>query len=1273
MKKIYKSLFCVALPLATLGTLASVSSVRAQAIQEDATLGNENSQVTRDVLIRGILSDRIDGGATRGKNLFHSFSEFNINQASRGAYFSNPAGIENIISRVTGGNPSSILGTLGVLGNANLFFANPNGVIFGPNARLDVAGSFFASTSDSFIFDNGFEFSASNPQAPPLLTVNMPVGLRFRDNPGSITNRSTFRPTSSDPSSNPIGLQVPSGKTLALLGGDVDILDGGSVNSPGARIELGGLAEAGTIELENTGNSFKLNFPTNTLLSNVTLADDARVAVRASDSRGDIAVNTNIFTALRGGRLVNGTEGTVDGGDITVNSNEFNISGIGLSGFGGGVSQQVIPNASANTGKVIINTNSFNASSNGSITNQVLSGGIGNAGEIDINVKTGNLSLTNNAEISTSTFGKGNAGRVNILVENGDITLTNSSNIFSNVESDAIGKAGEINLTANNIFLRDGSQLQSGIKGQGDGAKIRLVASGEVSFTGFSDVDSAGNQGLLPSAIFTDVETGGIGNAGEIEIQAGTLSLDGARLFSSSSGKGNAGKISVTVDDSINIANNSIVFSSLVSDGEGNAGNVNLKGKSLSLTDDSRINSSNFGKGNAGIISVTVDDSINIASNSFIFSGVFGQGEGNAGDINLKGRSLSLNDGSINSSSSRKGNAGAISVTVDESINLENDSFMLSLLDSEGEGVAGDINLKGRSLLLNNSSIGSISSGKGDAGKISVTIDDSINFVNSGISSGVFDGGEGVAGDINIKGRSLSLTERSLVGASSSAKGDAGKISVTIDDSITLANRSFISSAIFGEAEGNGGDINIKGRSLSLTNSLIFSSSSAKGNAGTISVTVDDSINIANRSFISSSLFNEGEGDAGDINIRGRSLSLTEGAEINSNTFGKGDAGAISLTVDDSINLANGSQIRSAVELGGEGIAGDINIRGRSLSLTEGAEIDSSTSGKGNAGTISVTVDDSINIANRSVISSIVDAGGRGIGGNINLTGRSLTATDGSQIGTSVVRARNNQPPGIGKAGDIDINMTDFINISGIGETGFSSALLASVERGTTATESQAAGDITVTTGDFRIADGAIIQASTANAGDGGKITINAKNFTATNGAQIVTDTFNSGRAGDIKLNVSDRITIAGINSGIFANTNSTGDGGNIDIDPKTVEILDGAKISADSQGTGKPGNINIVSDELLLLRRGGTISTNSTQDTDGGNITINTGVLVALPNENSDITSNAVQGTGGRINITAQGIFGIVPRDSLTNLSDITANSEFGISGTISINNPEV
>ncbi|WP_366517191.1 filamentous hemagglutinin N-terminal domain-containing protein [Microcoleus sp. PH2017_09_SFU_O_A] len=155
----------------------------------DSTLGAESSRLVPDT-INNLPSDRISGGATRGSNLFHSFRSFNIGEG-RGLYFENPSAVSNIFTRVTGGQPSNILGTLGVQGNANLFLINPKGIVFGPNARLDLRGSFVASTADSIVFNNGFEFSTNTGQTSPLLTVNIPVGLRFRDNPGTIVNQST--------------------------------------------------------------------------------------------------------------------------------------------------------------------------------------------------------------------------------------------------------------------------------------------------------------------------------------------------------------------------------------------------------------------------------------------------------------------------------------------------------------------------------------------------------------------------------------------------------------------------------------------------------------------------------------------------------------------------------------------------------------------------------------------------------------------------------------------------------------------------------------------------------------------------------------------------------------------------------------------------------------------------------------------------------------------------------------------------------------------------
>ncbi len=102
-------------------------------VTPNTTLGNEASRLTPNQVINGASADRINGGAQRGINLFHSFGEFNIGNGQR-VYFGNPVGVENILTRVTGASTSNILGTLGVDGAANLFLINPNGIFFGQNA-----------------------------------------------------------------------------------------------------------------------------------------------------------------------------------------------------------------------------------------------------------------------------------------------------------------------------------------------------------------------------------------------------------------------------------------------------------------------------------------------------------------------------------------------------------------------------------------------------------------------------------------------------------------------------------------------------------------------------------------------------------------------------------------------------------------------------------------------------------------------------------------------------------------------------------------------------------------------------------------------------------------------------------------------------------------------------------------------------------------------------------------------------------------------------------
>ncbi|HEY9831564.1 MAG TPA: filamentous hemagglutinin N-terminal domain-containing protein, partial [Stenomitos sp.] len=328
-KKVWHRCLILARYFAIAGALAEFScsisfsekSANAQ-IVPDSTLGTENSIVTPNVNVGSGTADRIDGGAVRGVNLFHSFSQFNVGDGQQ-VYFSNPAGIENILSRVTGNNASNIFGTLGVLGNANLFLINPNGIVFGSNAKLDINGSFVASTADSLVFNNGVEFSATNPQSPPLLTINVPLGLQYGTNPpAAITNAGN--------------LAVKPGWDLTLVGGTMTST--GQLIAPTGAVTVLGVSgdvqvqnlKAGTATLAASGN---LNLVESQLYTTGDLNLLALDTVRIRDSL------TNPVVAKAGGNLyIQGNKGIdilalnhpgtpfQSGGNLTLVS-DGNISG----------------------------------------------------------------------------------------------------------------------------------------------------------------------------------------------------------------------------------------------------------------------------------------------------------------------------------------------------------------------------------------------------------------------------------------------------------------------------------------------------------------------------------------------------------------------------------------------------------------------------------------------------------------------------------------------------------------------------------------------------------------------------------------------------------------------------------------------------------------------------------------------------------------------------------------------------------------------------------
>jgi filamentous hemagglutinin family protein len=409
----------------TLGCFSVVSNYTTQAqIVPDNTVG---SQVERVNATR----DRITGGTTRGSNLFHSFREFSI-QEGRAAYFANPAAIKTIFSRVTGNNPSQIFGTLGVDGNANLFFINPNGIIFGANATLDVRGSFIASTANRIAFPNGENFSATNPNAPPLLTIDVPVpiGLVFEsDNTGIIVNNANLQTR----------------QNLALIG--AGIRSSGRIFAPGGDITLATVPGAvdSIVGLDGTEKflgTIRGNGQPNLTNRDIVLIGGA-IDATSTGKAGNVILNSAGNVQLTNNATVNVRGATA--GKITVNAQNLELSGGSV--FAAGISSG-LGSPRAQAGNVTLKVaNEINLSQSSAIENRVNENALGNAGEI--NVRAGALNLTQGSYLSASTLGRGNGGNITVEVDgavklDGKVNNDSISRISNVIGESAVGNGGNI-------------------------------------------------------------------------------------------------------------------------------------------------------------------------------------------------------------------------------------------------------------------------------------------------------------------------------------------------------------------------------------------------------------------------------------------------------------------------------------------------------------------------------------------------------------------------------------------------------------------------------------------------------------------------------------------------------------------------------------------------------------------------------------------------------------------------------------------------------------
>lgn len=542
----------ITLAIANVIVLSSGFTLAQNAPVADDSLGSESSVVTPNIIINNVPSDQIDGGATRGTNLFHSFQEFNI-LTNRGAYFTNPAGIENILVRVTGSNSSNISGTLGVLGNANLFLMNPNGIIFGESSSLNVGGSFVGTTANAIRLGDTGIFSAARTEPINLLTIK-PSALFFNAlSSKEIVSRANQINESFNTGQATLGLQVPDGQSLLLVGGNVKLLDGGILQAPGGRIELGGVTGEGTVGLTVDNNNLSLNFPDGVARSDVSL-EGGTIAVVGGNS-GTIAINAQNIDVLAGTFIQAGLsqDATADSqaGNITLNA----------------------------PGRVNI-TSSF-------IFNNAE--GLGNSG--NIRIKAGDVFLTDvsngGAQVNANNIGQGDAGSVFVEAKN-TVAIDNGYSILSQTNSQ--GKGGVIEINAETLALTNGANLSASTFGEGDAGNIRL------------NTRQLSIQNARITVTNSGPNTANSGKAGNLVINSDLVELNGGAL-SAQAGASEGGNITIN-SGSIQLRNGSWISTTAgTSGGGGNGGNITIKADSLIGVENSDI-TANASQGKGGFIRI---------------------------------------------------------------------------------------------------------------------------------------------------------------------------------------------------------------------------------------------------------------------------------------------------------------------------------------------------------------------------------------------------------------------------------------------------------------------------------------------------------------------------------------------------------------------------------------------------------------------------------------------------------------------------------------------
>ncbi|MGK7893373.1 MAG: filamentous hemagglutinin N-terminal domain-containing protein [Xenococcus sp. (in: cyanobacteria)] len=981
----------------------------AQIIPDDS-LGTESSVVTPNAPLGNETTNRIDGGAVRNNNIFHSFQEFNVNNAQQ-VHFANPIGVENIIGRITGGNISEILGTLGVLGDANLFLLNPNGFIFGQDAQLDISGSFTASTAESLSLGDNLEFSATHPQAVPLLTINVAPGLEDWINPQSEISNQGILSVGNDLTltSNSLNLagQLQAGNDLTLkatsstqiqdsstspfiaIAGNQLLIQGDQLvdifafNDPASGLFSGGdliLRSQNPIITDayfNSGADFRIE-DLNSSLGNATSPNDP--IIRAS---GDVSFNSYTGASLHifaGGSVninnieITGTDAnnsiaetvTLSDGVTTVAINgstkptldiragTTNLEPRGIQGDSRGFEPIPETNGTASSADIrineIINPGGLVFLSNQDQPNPSLPGNI-EVGFIDLTSEAdgGSVVLDSKGAINVAQF-------INVSGfggNGGDVQLIANGDIAiprgAGIFSSGIqGIGGNIILTSKSAIRA--SSLLSDTSGQGVGKDIRLTAP-EI----FIEPPIEPGNNLVGVALF------GEGQGGNLQIEADYLEISGNQVAVATFGLGDSGNLWINSHE-ISLKNNSRISSLGLSPIGGNTGDIAIQTNKLTLTDGSQINSQIdiASLGDTGNINISANNFINLIGNfgdipSGIFTQIFSGAVGNGGIISIATDSLNITDGGqISASTQGNGNAGSIAI---EANNITID---------------GGFFFNPESFLLSSSIISEVRpSAIGDGSVISITTEKLLATNGGGISAST--SGQGNAGNINIT-------------ATKSVSFDG----LFVNENLEEPQPSGAFVGVLEGSLGQGGTLNITTPSLTVTNGAQLEAlTEDSGKAGDINIFNTDLVLLSGKE---TGLFSDttetSTGDAGSIAVSSKILEINDGAEISVDSQGIGIGGIITIN-GNNLTLDNQGRI-SAATASTDG--GDITLNINDLILLRresNIATDAGTAGAGGDGG-NITITTPFIVAPSLENSDITANAFEGNGGNINITANGL-------------------------------------------------------------------------------------------------------------------------------------------------------------------------------------------------------------------------------------------------------------------------------------------